>query len=148
MSGTADTPRDLVTGATGMLGSHIAERLIAAGRRVRAIVRPGSDTRFLQALGVECQTGDLTDPESCARAVRGVDVVYHAAAKVGDWGPWREFQAGCIDATRNIAEASARGGGGRLPPISSAGADGHPAGRSPPVGRAGPGGQKGWGGGP
>ena len=40
MSGVSDRPCDLVTGATGMLGSHIAERLVARGRRVRALVRP------------------------------------------------------------------------------------------------------------
>src|SRR4051812_18806645 len=100
-------PLDLVTGATGMLGSHIAEGLVARGRRVRALVRRGSDTRFLRGLGVEFVEGDLSDRDACARAVEGVDRVYHSAAKVGDWGPWREFQVGCIDATRNLATAAA-----------------------------------------
>src|SRR5205085_32837 len=67
------TACDLVTGGTGMLGSHIAERLIAQGRRVRALVRPGSDARFLEGLGVEVVRGDLTDPSACARAVRDVE---------------------------------------------------------------------------
>ncbi len=94
-SSARSTDRDLVTGATGLLGSHIAERLVARGRRVRALVRAASDTGFLQSLGVELVRGDLTDPESTRRAIRGVEVVYHAAAKVGDWGTWPEFQAGC-----------------------------------------------------
>ena len=106
---------DLVTGATGMLGSHIAERLIAQGRRVRALVRPESDTRFLEALGVELVLGDLTDSRACDRAVRGVEVVYHSAAKVGDWGTWAEFQAGCLDATENLGRAAAEGGGRAVP---------------------------------
>ena len=42
----------LVTGATGLLGSHIAEKLTAQGYRVRALVRPSGDTGFLEGLGV------------------------------------------------------------------------------------------------
>ncbi len=125
--------RDLVTGATGMLGSHIAERLVAGGGRVRALVREGADTRFLDALGVEVLRGDLTDPAACERAVEGVDVVYHAAAKVGDWGRWAEFQAGCIDATRNLGRAAVRQGVGRFLHVSSTSAYGHPAEGGAPV---------------
>ncbi|MGE3821990.1 MAG: NAD-dependent epimerase/dehydratase family protein, partial [Isosphaeraceae bacterium] len=128
----SDTPCDLVTGATGMLGSHIAERLVGGGRRVRALVRDGGDTQFLNRLGVEIVRGDLTDPEACERATRGVDVVYHAAAKVGDWGRWSEFQAGCIDATRNLALASLRHAVGRFLHVSSTSAYGHPREGGPP----------------
>src|SRR4051794_41015733 len=45
--GTSVAESDLVTGATGLLGSHIAEQLASRGRRVRALVRPSSDTAFL-----------------------------------------------------------------------------------------------------
>lgn len=144
MNGALEGPNDLVTGATGMLGSHIAERLVAQGRRVRALVRPGSDTRFLDALGVELVRGDLTDPESCARAVRGVEVVYHSAAKVGDWGPWREFQSSCIDATRNLGEAAVAARVGRFLHISSTSAYGHPAEGGPPIDETAPMGQNMW----
>src|SRR4051812_33965084 len=126
-------PLDLVTGATGMLGSHIAERLVASGRRVRALVRPGSDTRFLRGLGVGFVEGDLSDRDACDRAAEGVDRVYHSAAKVGDWGPWREFQVGCIDATRNLATAAAGAGVGRFLHISSTSAYGHPAEGGEPI---------------
>jgi nucleoside-diphosphate-sugar epimerase len=142
-----DTPRgpiDLVTGATGMLGSHIAERLVALGRHVRALVRPNSDTRFLESLGVELFVGDLTDAAACVRAVRGVEVIYHAAAKVGDWGPWREFQSGCIDATRNLGEAAATEGVERFLHISSTSAYGHPAEGGPPIDESAPMGQNVW----
>ena len=84
-----------------------------------ALVRPSADTRFLETLGVELIRGDLTDPIACDRAVREVDTVYHAAAKVGDWGPWREFQASCIDATVRLARASIGAGIGRFVHISS-----------------------------
>ncbi len=110
-----------------MLGSHIAERLVASGRRVRALVRPGGDARFLETLGVEVVRGDLTEVEACNRATQGVEVIYHAAAKVGDWGPWREFQTGCIDATRNLGQAALAAKVGRFLHISSTSAYGHPA---------------------
>ena len=133
MSQSANGPIHLVTGGTGMLGSHLVERLVGQGGRVRVLARPTSDTRFLQTLDVEIITGDLADPLACARAVEGVGVVYHAAAKVGDWGPWREFQTGCIDATRNLAEAATAAKVGRFLHISSTSAYGHPADGSPPV---------------
>lgn len=139
-----DSPLDLVTGATGMLGSHIAERLVARGRRVRALVRPTSDRCFLERLGVDFVEGDLTDPEACARAVAGVHVVYHCAAKVGDWGPWREFQTGCIDATRTLAEAAIHAKVGRFLHISSTSAYGHPAEGGPPIDETAPMGQNFW----
>ena len=135
---------DLVTGASGMLGSHIAERLVARGRAVRALVRPSSDTRFLRSIGVDLVTGDLADPDACLRAARGAEVVYHSAAKVGDWGPWRDFQTGCIDATRNLARASLAAGVGRFLHISSTSAYGHPAEGGPPIAEDAPMGQNLW----
>ncbi len=137
-------PWSLVTGAGGLLGSHIAERLVESGERVRALLRSTRGDSFLNSLGVEIIHGDLTDPNACARAVRGMDTVYHSAAKVGDWGPWRDFQAGCIDATRNLAEASASAGVGRFLHISSTSAYGHPAERGIPITEGDPLGQNIW----
>lgn len=133
MTAEPATALDLVTGATGLLGSHIAERLRAGGRRVRALVRPGSPTPFLDALGVEIVRGDLADPASCGKAVQGVEAVYHAAAKVGDWGTWDEFQKGCLDATANLAGAAVAANVGRFVHISSTSAYGHPEEGGPPV---------------
>lgn len=134
----------LVTGGTGLLGSHIAERLTARGDRVRALVRPASDTRFLRSLGAELVVGDLTDPASCLGATSGVDEVYHCAAKVGDWGRWAEFQSGCLDATRVLAEAAVASGVGRFLHISSTSAYGHPAEGGSPVDETAPLGQNFW----
>jgi nucleoside-diphosphate-sugar epimerase len=139
-----ESPVDLVTGATGMLGSHIAERLVARGRRVRALVRPTSDVTFLESLGVELVRGNLADPAACRAGVRGVVVVYHAAAKVGDWGRWAEFQVDCIDATRNLALAAAEARVGRFLHISSTSAYGHPADRLAPIDETAPLGQDLW----
>jgi nucleoside-diphosphate-sugar epimerase len=123
----------LVTGATGLLGSHIAEKLVLRGDRVRALVRSGSSTGFLQALGVELVVGDLTDRESCRRAVQGVGTIYHCAAKVGDWGKWREFESACLDGSRNLAVEAVEAGVGRFLQISSTSAYGHPREGGPPI---------------
>jgi nucleoside-diphosphate-sugar epimerase len=117
---------NVVTGATGLLGSHIAEHLRARGERVRALVRPTSDTTFLQQLGVELVVGDLNEPASLRRAVAGADVVYHCAARVGDWGPWRAFQREVIDATANLLDACGATGVGRVLHVSSIIVYGHP----------------------
>ncbi len=120
------TRRNLVTGATGLLGSHVAEQLVARGERVKALVRRGSDVSFLRGLGVELVEGDLDDPATLPGAVEGADVVYHCAARVGDWGPWEVFQRAIIDATAHVVGACRRVGVGRLLHVSSINVYGHP----------------------
>lgn len=111
----------LVTGATGFLGSHIAERLVARGDEVRCLVRPTSRTGFLEGLGVELAHGDITEAPSLPAALDGVDVVYHAAAMVGDWGPWEQFRSATINGTRNLLKAAAAAGVSRFLHVSTDG---------------------------
>ena len=115
-----------ITGATGLLGSHIAEALIERGQRVRALVRSSSDVAFLEALGVERAVGDLHDPEALRRAFDGAGVVYHCAAHVGDWGPWSAFQRNIIDGTAHVLEACRVAGVDRILHVSSVTVYGHP----------------------
>jgi len=110
---------NVITGASGLLGSHIAEQLVARGERVRALIRPTSNTSFLNRLGVELVQGSLQDPQSLVRAVAGANIVYHCAARVSDWGPWQLFQTESVDGTRNLVEACRGKGVGRLLHASS-----------------------------
>jgi len=119
---------NLVTGATGLLGSHIVEKLCLRHRPVRVLVRKGSDTSWLKTQKVEFVEGDLNDRDSLARACAGVQTVYHAAARVGDWGPWREFVRFTIEGTVNLAEAAEAAGVDRFVHISSISSYGHPDG--------------------
>jgi nucleoside-diphosphate-sugar epimerase len=144
MSRAASAETIVVTGATGLLGSHLAQRLIADRYRVRALVRPGSRTPFLEELGVEIVRGDLTDPAACKIAVAGASRVFHCAAKVGDWGRWHEFQTGCVDATTILARAAASEGVERFVHISSTSAYGHPAEGSVAIDESAPLGQNIW----
>lgn len=123
----------LVTGATGLLGSHLAEQWVQAGARVRAILRRHDATPFLDALGVEKVHGNLRDPIACRFACEGVDIVCHAAAKVGDWGSWHEFQEDTVEATRQIADAARHSGVRRFLHVSSTSAYGHPLDSEAPI---------------
>src|SRR5207247_3672522 len=96
---------NLVTGATGQLGSHIVEQLRAAGENVRVLVRPGRDLAFLLQQGVEIVEGDLRDADSVKRAAQGATIVYHCASKVSDWGAGREFAEEAVTATRKRVDA-------------------------------------------
>ncbi|MGB0715483.1 MAG: NAD-dependent epimerase/dehydratase family protein [Phycisphaerae bacterium] len=116
----------LVTGGTGLLGSHIAEQLVRRGYNVRALCRSGSDTAFLESIGAEIAEGDLTDAAAIEAAMGDVDAVYHAAARVGDWGPWDDFVRVTIDGTRHVLSAAEKAGVRRFLHISSISAYGHP----------------------
>ena len=117
---------NVVTGATGLLGSHIVEGLKARGERVRALVRASSDVAFLRSLDVELVEADLLKPTSLVQAVAGADVVYHCAARVGNWGAWKDFKIEVVDATRNLFQACRAAGVGRVLHVSSLSAYGHP----------------------
>jgi 2-alkyl-3-oxoalkanoate reductase len=120
------TNLNLITGATGQLGSHIVEQLRLAGETVRILVRPGRDLAFLQQQGVETVEGDLRDADAVKRAAQGAAIVYHCAAKVSDWGPWREFEEEAVTATRNVVEACRAAKVQRLLHVSSISVYGHP----------------------
>jgi nucleoside-diphosphate-sugar epimerase len=74
----------LVTGGTGLVGSHACRALMAAGHSVRLLVRsPDKARAFYGGLGEtmpELLEGDITDVESVRRALDGCDAVVHAAA--------------------------------------------------------------------
>jgi nucleoside-diphosphate-sugar epimerase len=93
----------LVTGANGFLGRSITRALRRNGDEVRAFVRPG---RQVDASDVEIVEGDLADGASVERAVRGVDAVVHAAARVLTTGKWEEFAEANVRGTRRILQAA------------------------------------------
>jgi len=98
--------RNLVTGATGFIGSFIAEALVKKGEHVRVFVRNTSNTKFLQSLGVEIFYGDLTNPDSIHQAVKGMDKIFHSAAMVGDWVPKEEAFKVNVGGTRLLLKAA------------------------------------------
>jgi len=79
----------LITGAGGFVGSHLAERCVELGHRVRAMVRYTSTNHhgWLESSPLRSQmevvTGDVRDYDSVMAATRGVDAVFHLAALIG-----------------------------------------------------------------
>lgn len=96
----------LVTGATGLVGSHVVESARKAGWIVRALVRRSTDGEFLRDLGVELRSGDLESPESLQAALVGVTHIVHCAAKVGDWGPYSEYERVNVQGLRSLWDAA------------------------------------------
>ncbi len=116
---------NVITGATGLLGSHVAERLIARGERVRA--GPGQQRCwFPTRAGSRTGRGRPGRSGFLDRVVAGADVVYHCAARVGDWGPWRLFRKSVLEATVHLLTACRRAGVGRFLHVSSINVYGHP----------------------
>lgn len=122
----------LLTGASGFLGSHVAERLVARGDTVRCLVRKSSATQHLRELGVDLVYGAVDDPASLPDAVRGVDAVVHCAGVVKARNE-ADFDRVNEAGTRNMLEATAAHAPGvqRFVHVSSAavmgpGREGHP----------------------
>lgn len=110
----------LITGASGFVGSAVVRRLLAEGADVRALVRPGSNPVNLEGLKVQRVTGDLLDPESLIRAVRGCEALFHVAA---DYRLWVEDVDGMmcanVDGTRTLMLAALDAGVERIVYTSS-----------------------------
>lgn len=122
----------LVTGATGFVGSHVAEALAAAGWRLRCTVRATSDLRWLESVPADRLELDLSGCSSrdAAEALTGADVVVHVAGvtRAPDEATYVRVNA---EATRRLAAAAAAGGVRRFVLLSSLAARG-------PDGAAGP----------
>ena len=110
----------LVTGATGLVGSHIVERLLADGWRVRALVRSPESARRSGALpeAVELAQGDVLDEASFAQAARGTHVIFHTAASIIVAGGWEAYRTTNVEGTKN-AIAAAETSRARLLQLSS-----------------------------
>ena len=113
-----DMATALVTGATGLLGMHVVQRLQRDRWTVRALVRDASRADTLRASGVELATGDVLDATGFARAALGCDVVFHTAAAVTPAGGWDAFQRPNVEGTRHAIDAVAATGA-RLVHVSS-----------------------------
>jgi 2-alkyl-3-oxoalkanoate reductase len=107
----------LVTGATGLVGSHIVERLIADGWTVRALARAAERARAELPAGVEIIGGDVLDEASFVRAAAGAHTIFHTAANITVRG-WEAYRATNVDGTRNAVAAAERSNA-RLLQVSS-----------------------------
>jgi dihydroflavonol-4-reductase len=135
----ADTAKTLITGATGLVGSAVARKLLAEGFPVRALVRPGSPRFHLDGLDLEFVDGDIRDAESMRRAMHGVRYVFHVAADYRLWArDPREIFAANVEGTRIVMQTAKTAGVERVVYTSSVATlglrnDGSPADETVPL---------------
>jgi len=125
-------PDTVVTGGTGFVGANVVRALLAEGRAVRVLARPGGDRRALAGLDVEICEGDLGDPASLARAVAGAHTLFHVAADYRLWArDPRELYRANVEGTRAVLQAAGEAGVARVVHTSTVGALGIPADGTP-----------------
>jgi dihydroflavonol-4-reductase len=101
----------LVTGAAGFLGSHLTRQLVARGDDVRVLLRASSTNRAIADLPLEYVTGDLRDPASLERAMKGVKRVFHVAADYRLWAKRKQdIYDSNVGGTKNLLDAAKRAG--------------------------------------
>ena len=93
----------LVTGAGGLVGTSLCERLVVRGHEVWGLAR--GDYPYLRALGVHTVRADLADFARVAPLFKNVGACFHAAAKVAMWGHWRDFLRANVTGTQNVIRA-------------------------------------------
>ncbi len=116
----------LVTGGSGHLGANLVRRLLDEGQAVRVLERPDSNNTALDGLALERTRGDLRDYAATLAALRGVQRVYHCAAKVSSGnGNAREIYECNVVGTRHLLRAALAAGVARVVVTGSFSAVGH-----------------------
>ena len=105
--------RILVTGATGFVGSHLAESLLADGHTVRLLVRDPRRLKWFKPDAFEITVGNVSNESAIAEAVKDVDIVIHCAG-VTKTAHADEFFRVNESATRSFARACENAGGKRF----------------------------------
>ncbi len=117
--GTSENLKAGITGATGFIGTKLAEKLTGDGFSIKCLVRETSDKEKLRSLGAELVHGDLCDSASLKTFPQGCDYVFHLASKVSDWGPRDDFFTQNVEATKTLLDSSREAGVKRFVYMSS-----------------------------
>jgi dihydroflavonol-4-reductase len=99
--------KTLITGATGFIGSQVAEALCAKGREIRVLVRRDKYLENLAGLKFEIARGDILDIESLRKAMQGCDRVFHVAAVYEMWTLDPDIMIRTnVEGTKNVLQAA------------------------------------------
>lgn len=103
-------PTTLVTGGTGYLGAHLVRQLVEAGAKDIRVMAT-SIPEWLADLGVDSIEGSVTVADDVARAVEGIEEIYHLAGKVSrERDDAREMYKLHVDGTRLLCDAAKSAG--------------------------------------
>jgi len=97
----------LLTGATGFIGSHVAEKFIAENVRISCMCRRNSNTSFLKNINTEIIIGDINNFETLNGILSKFDFVIHCAGYVKDWGKYNFFYETNVNGLMNLLKACA-----------------------------------------
>ncbi|WP_421841772.1 NAD-dependent epimerase/dehydratase family protein [Mycobacterium sp.] len=109
----------VIFGATGFIGSHVAEQLIQAGHVVTAVIRQGSRTEFLHQIGANVTAVDFTDDTAIQAAITEHDIVYCCLGSPKMHQSLQAHRAIDVVLTRRVMEAAARAGAKRFIQLST-----------------------------
>jgi len=102
-----------VTGASGHVGANLIRGLLEQNRQVRALCHVSREA--IEGLDIKTADGDICDLDSLCRAFKGVEVVYHLAARISlRTDDWPVLEAVNVIGTRYVVEACLRAGVRRL----------------------------------
>jgi len=97
----------IITGAAGLIGSHVAEYFMSKGISPVCVIRKHSNAEFLKSIGVDIMYADITHPDELNSVfASGADAVIHTAAMVGDWGKFQQFYDVNVSGTMNVLRAA------------------------------------------
>jgi nucleoside-diphosphate-sugar epimerase len=102
--------RVLVTGATGLLGSHLIKELQQRREQIRALVLPLENADQLVEQGVEVVRGDISDANTLGPAVKDIEILFHLAGMMGVWRPLAEYRLVNVTGSENLYHAAQHAG--------------------------------------
>jgi dihydroflavonol-4-reductase len=110
----------LVTGAAGHIGNVLVRELLSDGKKVRALILPGEDISSLEGLDTEVTEGNVLDPISLNKAMKGIDIVFHLAGVISIMpGDNEMMQKVNVEGTKNVLKAAKENGISRFVYTSS-----------------------------
>jgi NADH dehydrogenase len=117
--------RVLVTGGSGFVGNHVVGQLLERGHQVRALVRPGSESKLKAGGQVELARGSILEAGRVADATRGCEAVVHLVGIIREFpGRGVTFEAVHVRATEILVDAARDAGARRFLHMSALGARG------------------------
>jgi nucleoside-diphosphate-sugar epimerase len=117
-----------VTGGSGFLGGELIGALRARGDVVTALARSATAEARVRELGAEPVLGDIHDRGALEAGMAGCNVVYHCAARLGQWGPLEQFVHDNVEGTQTVLDAARAAAVARVVHVSTEAvlADGRP----------------------